>query len=191
MYVISNYQPLSHHPPPPSPLSLTLVCYYSRARDAIFSCLLPVLYITGERIVLQPLMASHIHQTLLNVGHTMMDTEQNGSSVVTRRDHNIDYSTLFVQLSGTFPTLYRCVSCHKTVSNRWHHANIHRPQSHECPVCGQKFTRRDNMKAHCKIKHADIKDRYFNHFVHMWPMNILLKYRKMRAAQLRRQNNFK
>lgn len=158
-------------------------------------------------------MASRIHQTLLNVGHTMVENGQNGSSVITRRDHNIDYSTLFVQLSGTFPTLYRCVSCHKTVSNRWHHANIHRPQSHECPVCGQKFTRRDNMKvshilpiffhfwfsllifttsdrislflslkAHCKIKHADIKDRYFNHFVHMWPMNVLLKYR-------RRKNN--
>lgn len=111
-------------------------------------------------------MASRIHQTLLNVDHTMIENGQNGSSA-SRRDHNIDYSTLFVQLSGTFPTLYRCVSCHKTVSNRWHHANIHRPQSHECPVCGQKFTRRDNMKAHCKIKHADIKDRYFNHYVHM------------------------
>ncbi|XP_055678659.1 sex determination protein fruitless isoform X2 [Lutzomyia longipalpis] len=90
-----------------------------------------------------------------------------GASAATRRDHNIDYSTLFVQLSGTFPTLYRCVSCHKTVSNRWHHANIHRPQSHECPVCGQKFTRRDNMKAHCKIKHAEIKDHFFSHYVHM------------------------
>lgn len=154
-------------------LSRYILC----TRDAIFRVVACWL-ITGERIVLQPLMASRIHQTLLNVGHTMVENGQNGSSVVTRRDHNIDYSTLFVQLSGTFPTLYRCVSCHKTVSNRWHHANIHRPQSHECPVCGQKFTRRDNMKAHCKIKHADIKDRYFNHYVHMWPMNLLLKYRR-------------
>uniref|UniRef100_A0A6P4FAU8 Sex determination protein fruitless-like n=1 Tax=Drosophila rhopaloa TaxID=1041015 RepID=A0A6P4FAU8_DRORH len=89
------------------------------------------------------------------------------AAAANRRDHNIDYSTLFVQLSGTLPTLYRCVSCNKIVSNRWHHANIHRPQSHECPVCGQKFTRRDNMKAHCKIKHADIKDRFFSHYVHM------------------------
>ncbi|XP_067619115.1 sex determination protein fruitless isoform X1 [Eurosta solidaginis] len=89
------------------------------------------------------------------------------AAAANRRDHNIDYSTLFVQLSGTLPTLYRCVSCNKIVSNRWHHANIHRPQSHECPVCGQKFTRRDNMKAHCKIKHADFKDRFFSHYVHM------------------------
>ncbi|KFB37973.1 fruitless male-specific zinc-finger C isoform [Anopheles sinensis] len=89
------------------------------------------------------------------------------SSSTTRRDHNIDYSSLFIQLTGTFPTLYSCVSCHKTVSNRWHHANIHRPQSHECPVCGQKFTRRDNMKAHCKVKHPELRDRFYNHIVHM------------------------
>ncbi|XP_021702140.1 protein tramtrack, alpha isoform isoform X3 [Aedes aegypti] len=89
------------------------------------------------------------------------------SSNSTRRDHNIDYSSLFIQLTGTFPTLYSCVSCHKTVSNRWHHANIHRPQSHECPVCGQKFTRRDNMKAHCKVKHPELRDRFYNHIVHM------------------------
>lgn len=99
--------------------------------------------------------------------HEMIENGQTNGSASTRRDHNIDYSALFIQLSGTFPTLYRCVSCHKTVSNRWHHANIHRPQSHECPVCGQKFTRRDNMKAHCKVKHADMKDRYYSHYVHM------------------------
>lgn len=127
-------------------------------RDAI-CCLL----IAGERSILQPLMASRGHHINL-VGHSM-ENGQNGTTP--RRDHNIDYSTLFVQLSGTFPTLYRCVSCNKTVSNRWHHANIHRPQSHECPVCGQKFTRRDNMKAHCKVKHAEIKDRFFSHYVHM------------------------
>lgn len=113
-------------------------------------------------------------------------SSSSSSSQNSRRDHNIDYSTLFVQLSGTFPTLYRCVNCHKTVSNRWHHANIHRPQSHACPICGQKFTRRDNMKAHCKIKHADLRTSpsggpsagagvnlnngdqgYFTHFVQM------------------------
>lgn len=113
-----------------------------------------------------------------------LSASSSSSSANSRRDHNIDYSTLFVQLSGTFPTLYRCVNCHKTVSNRWHHANIHRPQSHACPICGQKFTRRDNMKAHCKIKHPDMRTSpsggastalsinngdqgYFTHFVQM------------------------
>jgi DNA-directed RNA polymerase subunit RPC12/RpoP len=103
---------------------------------------------------------------LLSNGHSTINSPgNNGSS--SRRDHNIDYSALFVQLAGTFPTLYRCVSCNKTVSNRWHHANIHRPQRHSCPVCNQVFTRRDNMKAHCKVKHADQKDIFYPNLVHM------------------------
>ncbi|XP_058982662.1 sex determination protein fruitless isoform X1 [Musca domestica] len=118
--------------------------------------------------------AAHDSEHLTNTSSSTSSTSASSAAAAAaaaaaanRRDHNIDYSLLFVQLSGTLPTLYRCVSCNKIVSNRWHHANIHRPQSHECPVCGQKFTRRDNMKAHCKIKHADIKDRFFSHYVHM------------------------
>lgn len=143
--------------------------------------------VAGERgLILHPLMASRGHH--INPGGSMIsgpygghgglihDFLSNGQSTnssgnsgsSSRRDHNIDYSALFVQLAGTFPTLYRCVSCHKTVSNRWHHANIHRPQKHECPVCHQVFTRRDNMKAHCKVKHADRKDIFYGHLVHMW-----------------------
>jgi len=151
--------------------------------------------VAGDRsMILHPLMASRGHHVnpgggnmmsgpygshhssgliheLMSNGRTTSSTSSTngggGSSAASRRDHNIDYSALFVQLAGTFPTLYRCVSCHKTVSNRWHHANIHRPQSHECPVCNQKFTRRDNMKAHCKVKHADMKERFYGHLVHM------------------------
>uniref|UniRef100_A0A336N0X7 CSON004128 protein n=1 Tax=Culicoides sonorensis TaxID=179676 RepID=A0A336N0X7_CULSO len=129
----------------------------------------------GERSLMHhhALMASRGHH-VLNLSNNNVDLDSNGqsngSSASSRRDHNIDYSALFVQLIGTFPTLYRCVTCHKTVSNRWHHANIHRPQSHECPICGQKFTRRDNMKAHCKVKHADLKDRYYGHYA--WHMRL-------------------
>lgn len=133
----------------------------------------------------RPVIQFQHHQSPPRAGqsHSPSSSSSSSSSQNSRRDHNIDYSTLFVQLSGTFPTLYRCVNCHKTVSNRWHHANIHRPQSHACPICGQKFTRRDNMKAHCKIKHADMRTSpsgpgsaitlntadqgYFTHFVQM------------------------
>lgn len=133
----------------------------------------------------RPVIQFQHHQSPPRAGQSPSPSSSSSSSSSqnSRRDHNIDYSTLFVQLSGTFPTLYRCVNCHKTVSNRWHHANIHRPQSHACPICGQKFTRRDNMKAHCKIKHADMRTSpsgpgsaialsnadqgYFTHFVQM------------------------
>lgn len=150
----------------------------SRIRDAICACV-----VAGDRssMILHP-MASRSHH--VNAGSNFLGVPygnhsgiiQNfltngqttrGSTGTTRRDHNIDYSALFVQLSGTFPTLYRCVSCHKTVSNRWHHANIHRPQKHECPDCHQIFTRRDNMKAHRKVKHAFWND-IFRQLVHMW-----------------------
>lgn len=151
---------------------------------------MPVLF-AGERNMLHFSMASRVHHInlvgsggdalkssfrssyneILSKGQQSIGNSSgsNGSSS-SRRDHNIDYSALFVQLSGTFPTLYRCVSCHKTVSNRWHHANIHRPQRHSCPVCNQVFTRRDNMKAHCKVKHADQKDIFYPNLVHMWSM---------------------
>lgn len=162
-------------------------------RDAICACVVA----GDRNMILHPLMASrshhvnagrelmggHHHPYASGLMHNFLSNGQapnhsggggggggnggGGSSASTRRDHNIDYSALFVQLSGTFPTLYRCVSCHKTVSNRWHHANIHRPQKHECPVCHQVFTRRDNMKAHCKVKHADKKDIFYRHLVHM------------------------
>lgn len=64
-----------------------------------------------------------------------------------------DYCDLFHKVSGS-PTLFRCRICGKTVSNRWHHAAIHRPQSNHCPLCYQSFTRKDNMKAHIRIKHG-------------------------------------
>lgn len=145
---------------------------------------MPVLFAGDRSLILHPLMASRSHHDHVNASSNLMGGPYGNHSGImhnflsngqtardntgsTRRDHNIDYSALFVQLSGTFPTLYRCVSCHKTVSNRWHHANIHRPQKHECPVCHQVFTRRDNMKAHCKVKHADKKDIFYRHLVHM------------------------
>lgn len=162
------------------------ICVVRRfhACDAIrYACV-----VAGERNMLHPLMASRVHHIsplgggsnalkspfggsfseLLSKGqHSIGNNSGSNGSSSSRRDHNIDYSALFIQLSGTFPTLYRCVSCHKTVSNRWHHANIHRPQRHSCPVCNQVFTRRDNMKAHCKVKHADQKDIFYPNLVHM------------------------
>ncbi|KAM8705087.1 hypothetical protein ACLKA7_009534 [Drosophila subpalustris] len=139
-----SYAHHAHHPPPPHPSP-----HYQPAA-----------------VVVAPL-SPQPSSSSASGSSTSAAAAAAAAAAANRRDHNIDYSTLFVQLSGTLPTLYRCVSCNKIVSNRWHHANIHRPQSHECPVCGQKFTRRDNMKAHCKIKHADIKDRFFSHYVHM------------------------
>lgn len=163
---LSNYH--GHHPPPPMPIPPPPTHaqnspHYQSASGSVTA--------TGSGVSastsISTTAVSPQPSSSGSSGSTASSAAAAAAAAANRRDHNIDYSTLFVQLSGTLPTLYRCVSCNKIVSNRWHHANIHRPQSHECPVCGQKFTRRDNMKAHCKIKHADIKDRFFSHYVHM------------------------
>lgn len=69
------------------------------------------------------------------------------------RNTSRDYCDLYDKISEG-PTLYSCKICGKTVSNRWHHAAIHRPQTNLCPLCQQTFTRRDNMKAHIRLKHG-------------------------------------
>lgn len=64
-----------------------------------------------------------------------------------------DYCEMFTKISEN-PSLYKCKLCEKTVTNRWHHASIHRPQYSKCPKCQQTFTRKDNMKAHMRLKHG-------------------------------------
>lgn len=65
----------------------------------------------------------------------------------------LDYCDIFDKVSDT-PLQYLCKICGKRVSNRWHHAAIHRPQTNRCPLCQQTFTRKDNMKAHIRMKHG-------------------------------------
>ncbi|XP_018327676.1 sex determination protein fruitless isoform X1 [Agrilus planipennis] len=65
----------------------------------------------------------------------------------------LDYCDIFEKVSES-TLLYRCKMCSKNVTNRWHHAAKHRPQSNMCPVCQQTFTRKDNMKAHIRLKHT-------------------------------------
>lgn len=66
-----------------------------------------------------------------------------------------DYYGMFTRLADS-SSLYSCNVCGKTVSNRWHHSVIHRPQVNCCPMCHQTFTRKDNMKVHMKIKHGGV-----------------------------------
>ncbi|XP_008200993.1 fruitless isoform X2 [Tribolium castaneum] len=73
--------------------------------------------------------------------------------VVETRAPASDYCEMFDKISDS-PSLYTCKICGKTVSNRWHHSSIHRPQSNRCPLCQQSFTRKDNMKAHIRLKHG-------------------------------------
>lgn len=67
----------------------------------------------------------------------------------------MDYCDIFEKVSDV-SLQYMCKICGKKVTNRWHHTAIHRPQMNRCPVCQQTFTRRDNMKAHIRMKHGTL-----------------------------------
>lgn len=57
-------------------------------------------------------------------------------------------------------TLWRCRSCGKEVSNRWHHFHSHTAQRSMCPYCPATYSRIDTLRSHLKIKH---KERLHNH----------------------------
>ncbi|KAJ3665862.1 hypothetical protein Zmor_001327 [Zophobas morio] len=82
-----------------------------------------------------------------------MSYETKIPTIVETRAPAADYCEMFDKISDS-PSLYNCKICGKTVSNRWHHSSIHRPQSNRCPLCQQSFTRKDNMKAHIRLKHG-------------------------------------
>lgn len=72
---------------------------------------------------------------------------------IAERSTSMQYNNMYVKISEV-PVLYHCKICGKTVSNRWHHSAIHKPQCNRCPMCKQTFTRKDNMKAHIRVKHS-------------------------------------
>lgn len=50
-------------------------------------------------------------------------------------------------------TLWRCRSCGKEVTNRWHHFHSHTAQRSLCPYCPATYSRIDTLRSHLKQKH--------------------------------------
>ena len=50
-------------------------------------------------------------------------------------------------------TVWRCRSCNKEVTNRWHHAQIHQPQRWPCHYCPGNYSRSDSLRKHIRDKH--------------------------------------
>ncbi|KAF9799910.1 hypothetical protein SFRURICE_013647 [Spodoptera frugiperda] len=50
--------------------------------------------------------------------------------------------------------LWRCKSCGKEVSNRWHHFHSHTAQRSPCPYCPATYSRIDTLRSHLRHKHA-------------------------------------
>ncbi|XP_073952445.1 sex determination protein fruitless isoform X7 [Choristoneura fumiferana] len=63
------------------------------------------------------------------------------------------YHNMFVAAAES-AALWRCKSCGKEVSNRWHHFHSHTAQRSLCPYCPATYSRIDTLRSHLRLKHA-------------------------------------
>ncbi|PZC86099.1 hypothetical protein B5X24_HaOG213057 [Helicoverpa armigera] len=63
------------------------------------------------------------------------------------------YHSMFVAVADS-AALWRCKSCGKEVSNRWHHFHSHTAQRSPCPYCPATYSRIDTLRSHLRLKHA-------------------------------------
>ncbi|KAG6441396.1 hypothetical protein O3G_MSEX001775 [Manduca sexta] len=63
------------------------------------------------------------------------------------------YHSMFVAAAES-TALWRCKSCGKEVSNRWHHFHSHTAQRSLCPYCPATYSRIDTLRSHLRLKHA-------------------------------------
>nr|AGC11801.1 FRU non-sex-specific P2 isoform [Aedes aegypti] len=68
--------------------------------------------------------------------------------------HQMSYHNMFTP-SREPGTAWRCRSCGKEVTNRWHHFHSHTPQRSVCPYCPASYSRIDTLRSHLRSKHAD------------------------------------
>lgn len=68
--------------------------------------------------------------------------------------HQMSYQNMFTP-SGDPGTMWRCTSCGKEVTNRWHHYHSHTAQRSMCPYCPATYSRIDTLRSHLRVKHAD------------------------------------
>lgn len=73
--------------------------------------------------------------------------------------HAMSYHNMFTP-SRDPGTMWRCRSCGKEVTNRWHHYHSHTAQRSMCPYCPATYSRIDTLRSHLRAKHPE---RFFKH----------------------------
>ncbi|XP_055313101.1 sex determination protein fruitless isoform X1 [Sitodiplosis mosellana] len=73
--------------------------------------------------------------------------------------HAMSYHNMFTP-SRDPGTMWRCRSCGKEVTNRWHHFHSHTAQRSMCPYCPATYSRIDTLRSHLRAKHPE---RFFKH----------------------------
>lgn len=68
--------------------------------------------------------------------------------------HQMSYHSMFTP-SRDPGTMWRCRSCGKEVTNRWHHFHSHTAQRSLCPYCPATYSRIDTLRSHLRVKHPE------------------------------------
>lgn len=77
-----------------------------------------------------------------------------GQQLKIQNHHQMSYHNMFTP-SQEPGTLWRCRSCGKEVTNRWHHFHSHTAQRSMCPYCPATYSRIDTLRSHLKQKHKN------------------------------------
>ncbi|KRG00062.1 uncharacterized protein Dwil_GK14172 [Drosophila willistoni] len=77
-----------------------------------------------------------------------------GGAVGHNSHHTMSYHNMFTP-SRDPGTMWRCRSCGKEVTNRWHHFHSHTAQRSMCPYCPATYSRIDTLRSHLRVKHPD------------------------------------
>ncbi|KAL5285238.1 fru family protein [Megaselia abdita] len=78
----------------------------------------------------------------------------NGGGQHQNAHHHMSYHNMFTP-SRDPGTMWRCRSCGKEVTNRWHHYHSHTAQRSMCPYCPATYSRIDTLRSHLRVKHPD------------------------------------
>lgn len=69
--------------------------------------------------------------------------------------HQMSYHNMFSPTRELAGTMWRCRTCGKEVTNRWHHFHSHTAQRSVCPYCPATYSRIDTLRSHLRVKHPD------------------------------------
>ncbi|XP_044728974.1 sex determination protein fruitless isoform X6 [Chrysoperla carnea] len=109
-------------------------------------------------------MNLHVDDLNLLAAHGLTEPDLEHSTPTPTHDvsDNIDehirasqtYNNMFEHVSDN--TLWRCKTCTKEVTNRWHHFHSHAAQRSFCPYCPATYSRIDTLRSHLRIKHSTL-----------------------------------
>ncbi|KAL0832044.1 hypothetical protein ABMA28_001538 [Loxostege sticticalis] len=131
----------AHHPPPhpPPPFDQTHLTGMGMTEMA---SMLTQASLTNECNESEPMLQPHPDQT---------DTIDERARLPPAPQYS--YHSMFVAAAES-AALWRCKSCGKEVSNRWHHFHSHTAQRSLCPYCPATYSRIDTLRSHLRLKHA-------------------------------------